>query len=144
MDTPTMRHFKWSPREIAPAHRLLPGDLWCVRDAFCALMGWAQGSSEWNAFIEAPAPDDMDRLIVHLGLVWFDPDHEPHRAGLEAALDHPGVACYNLGRVRMSHCLFQPHVRYPRDLPIEYRLIDPHPELFCIVIDTRQPPRGLL
>jgi hypothetical protein len=143
MNVPTMRGFAWSPRQIESEHRQLPGNLWCVGDAFCALMGWAPGSDEWNAFIEAPAPDDMGRLIDYLGLVWFDPDFGPHQAAPAAALDHPGITCYKLHRLRMSHCLYQRHVRHLRPLPAEYWLVDPDPELFQIVIDLRQPPRGL-
>ncbi len=121
-------------------HRGLPGNLWCVRDAFCALMGWAEGSAEWAAFIEAPAPEDMDRIIEHVGLVWFDPDYPQHRPALEAALDHPGIACYNLPRVQISHCVYQPHLRHLRDLPDQYVALEP--ELFRIIVDTRQPATG--
>jgi hypothetical protein len=67
-----MKGFTWSPRWIDPSHRILPGDHWCVRDDFCALLDWDPGSEEWDIFIEAPSPDDMDPLIEHLGLVARD------------------------------------------------------------------------
>jgi hypothetical protein len=101
-------------------------------------MGWTENSAEWNVFIEAPAPEDMDRLIEHLGLVWFDPDHPPHQAPLEAALDHPGITCYNFLRLRISHCTYQPHLRHLRDLPVQYAALGP--ELFRVIVDPRQPP----
>ncbi|MCL4413402.1 MAG: hypothetical protein M1522_01430 [Actinobacteria bacterium] len=140
---PTMTGFVWSVRDVPLPRDNLRGDYWCVRDAFCKLLGWSLGSDEWNAFIEAPSPKDMDPLIEHLGLVAFDPDrgHEPRYADLLASLDHPGVAFYNLHRCRISHCIFQPHVRHLRPLPPIYQLIDPYPEFFRIVVDLRQPPR---
>jgi hypothetical protein len=102
-------------------------------------MAWDEGTDDWDAFIEAPAREDMDRLTEHLGLVWFDPDYGPHQRALAASLDHPGISCYGLHRVRLSHCMYQPHVRYLRPLPVEYWAFDP--ELFRIVIETRQTPR---
>jgi hypothetical protein len=138
----TMAGFRWSEREGDLAHRPAPGDLWCVRDAFCALMRWEPGSNEWDSFVEAPLPGDMDRLVEHLGLVWFDPEHESHKLGLQASLDHPGITVYAFHLVQMSHCLYQPHIRHLRDLPPQYRLIDLNPELFRIIVDTRQPPRA--
>ena len=140
MNAPSMRDFHWSLRGIDPMHQALPGNLWCVRDAFCALMGWVEGSDEWNAFIEAPAPEDMDRLIEHLGLVWFDLGAAPVGARNEAAGDHPGISCYNLRRLALSHLVYEPNLRHLRGLPVQYRLIDPDPELFGVIADLRQPP----
>ncbi len=137
--SPTMEGFRWTPRRMDPTHTGLPGDLWCVRDAFCALMGWAEGSADWNAFIEAPAPGDMDRLTDHLGLTWFDPDYGPHRAVREAALDHPGIACYNLQGWPVSHMVYEPYLRHLRGLPAAYAVFEP--ELFRVLVDMRQPPR---
>jgi hypothetical protein len=138
LNSPSMKGFRWSHREIAGMPRGLPGNLWCVRDAFCALMGWVEGSADWNAFIEGPAPEDMDRLTAHLGLTWFDPDYGPHRAVREAALDHPGIACYKLEPIRLSHCAYEPHLRHLRGLPAAYAAFEP--EFMRVIVDMRQPP----
>jgi hypothetical protein len=135
---PTMRGFRWTPREIPASFRGLPGNLWCLRDAYCALFGWEEGSDEWNRFIEAPDPGDPDRLREHLGLSWFDPEYPPHWEVWQNRLDHPGISFYAIHSLQLGHCIYQPHVRYLRPLPDEYRRYDP--ELFRIVIDTRQPP----
>jgi hypothetical protein len=58
---------------------------------------------------------------------------------LAASVDHPGIACYSLHHVQLSHCVYQPHVRYLRPLPGQYWGLGS--ELFRIVIDLRQPPR---
>lgn len=139
---PSMQGFSWSERMIDPAKRLLPGDLWCVRDAFCQLMGWPPGSNEWHSFIEDPIPGDVERLVDHLGLCWVDPTFPDHRQTYLANLDHPGVAIYALHAVKESHAQFQPHIRCLRPLPAAYSVLDPNPELFRIIIDVRQPPRG--
>src|SRR6266849_3820739 len=98
MSTPsgksTMAGFKWTHREL-PTNPL-PGDGWCVRDAFCELFRWPPGSDEWNAFIEIPYHEDMPRLIEHLGLESYDPEYRPHAEKLAARLDHPGIVAYNL------------------------------------------------
>lgn len=142
-DTPTMLGFEWTPRTIRPDMPSLPGDLWCVRDAFSALMQWPPGSDEWCRFIEAPdGPADMQRLTDHLGLVSYDPDYRDHIEQLRQGLDHPGIACYKLHRMRMEHCMYQPHLRHMRPLPSEYLAADPNPELFQIIVDLRQPPHA--
>lgn len=133
---PTMVGFLWTPRVTPPALRGLPGDLWCVRDAFSELMGWPPGSPEWGLFIEAPPPGDMDRLCDHLGLAWCDPDRQPEI--LDTFLDHPGIAVYAFHTERMSHVLYQPHLRHLRPLPPQYRAIPA--ELFRIIVDMRQEP----
>jgi len=135
---PTMRGFRWTPREIPPFLRALPGDLWCLRNAYCALFGWEEGSDEWNRFIEAPDRGDPDRLIEHLGLSWFDPDYPPHREVWKTRLDHPGISFYAIHSLQIAHCIYQPHVRHLQPLPDEYQRYSP--ELFRIVIDIRQPP----
>lgn len=100
---PTMLGFVWTPRTITLAMRQLSGELWCVRDAYTALLRWAPGSDEWQRFIEAPdGPSDMERLIHHLGLVSYDPEYQPHAQQLQHALDHPGIACYKLHAVRQA------------------------------------------
>jgi hypothetical protein len=138
-----MAGFVWTPRTIDPAMRSLPGDLWCVRDAFSALMQWPPGSEEWFRFIEAPdGPADMERLIDHLGLIWLDPGYPEHATVLSEALDHPGIASYKFHRMQMEHCMYQPHLRHMIPLPPQYRAADPNPELFQIILDPRQPPHA--
>jgi hypothetical protein len=140
---PTMLGFAWTPRTIHPAMRSLPGDLWCVRDAFSALMQWETGSENWLRFIEAPdGPADMERLIGHLGLVAYDPEYPDHVEPLSQALDRPGITCYKFHRMRMEHCMYQPHLRHLIPLPPEYLAADPNPELFQVIVDLRQPPHA--
>jgi hypothetical protein len=136
----TMKGFHWLTS--APDGPWLgPGDRWCVRDAFSALLRWPVGSDEWGAFIEAPGPEDMDRLTAHLGLEWFDPDYGPHAEQLAERLDHPGIACWKLHAVQLGHVLYQPHLRFPRQLPIQYWEFTP--ELFRIIVDPRQAPHSV-
>lgn len=136
--TPTMAGFTWSASD-ASALEQLPGNLWCVRDAFSALLGWPPGSPDWKAFIQAPAPGDMDRLIEHLGLEWFDPEYPPHAEQLALRLDHPGIYCWNLHAVPIAHVIYEPHLRCPNGLPAQYAGLQP--ELFRVIVDVRQPPR---
>jgi hypothetical protein len=140
-DTPTMVGFTWSDRELPPMSGV-PGDFWCARDAFSELMGWAPGTDEWHRFIEVPLPGDMDRLVDHLGLFWFDPEHGPHVEPLSALLDHPGITVYAFHTMQMSHVLYQPHLRHLRPLPIQYTGIPA--ELFRVIVDGRQPPNTTL
>lgn len=138
---PTMAGFRWTARTVKSSMRRLEGDLWCVRDALCALLQWAPGSEEWRRFIEAPdGPADMERLIDHLGLVAYDPDYPEHAALLREALDHPGVASYKFHLEQMEHCQYQPHLRHFMPLGPEYGRVDPNPELFQIIVDLRQAP----
>lgn len=90
--------FIWSEREIDLDIRRLPGDLFCVRDSFCALLGWNPGSNEWSRFIEAPDPHDMDRLIDHLGLAQFDPEYDPHWEVLQTLLESPSTTSTRSGQ----------------------------------------------
>jgi hypothetical protein len=135
----TMAGFLWSPSTVTPEMRGLPGDLWCVRDAFCMLFGWSPGSDDWNAFVEGPLADDLYRLIDYFGLHWYDPEHEAHKAGLEANRDHPGISLYALHSVQITHCMFEPNIQHLRELPEQYRQF--RPELFRLVIDVGQDPR---
>ena len=138
--SPTMVGFTWTLRENPPHLSGLPGDLWCVRDAFSELLGWPPGSKQWGSFIEAPLPGDMDRLCDHLGLAWCDPERQPEI--FAAFLDHPGIAVYAFHTERMSHVMYQPHLRHLRPLPPQYRPLPA--ELFRIIVDTRQKPRECL
>jgi len=139
-ETPRIVNFEWSPRHIKSEHERLPGNLWCVRDAFCTLLRWEQGSDEWNAFIQAPAPEDMEWLIEHIGLLPFYRASATDVEIPEPMRDHPGVTFHNLHRLRIAHCLYQLHVRHLVDLPTEYTRFDANPELFCVAVDPRQPP----
>lgn len=140
---PTMVGFTWTRRTVTPAMRRLDGDLWCVRDALCALLRWPPGSEEWRRFIEAPdGPADMERLIEHLGLVAYDPAYPEHAALLCEALDHPGVASYKFHRERLEHCQYQAHLRHFVPLGPEYLRADRNPELFQIIVDLRQAPHS--
>jgi hypothetical protein len=140
-----MRGFVWSERLPLPQVSQPPGgDLWCIRDAFCALMGWPPGSEGWEAFIEAPRGRDMYRLVEHLGLEWFDPEYYPHQAEIAARLDRPGVLLYDLfvptptGFQPMGHTMYEPHLRNP--LWLSHRYAPYRPGLVNVVVDTRQPP----
>jgi hypothetical protein len=146
VDPPTMSRFTWSP--ITSQLRPLPGDGWCVRDAFCQLLGWPVGSLEWTRFVEDPGGPDLYRLIDHLGLEWFDPAAPQHQAALADRLDHPGIFLYGLtypdplaasGVGHRGHVTYQPHLRRPQPLPLRYQAFQP--DLVNVIVDTRQPPR---
>lgn len=135
--------FEWTPTTVTPAMRSLPGDLWCVRDSFCALMRWPPGSEEWSRFIEAPnGPADMERLLNHLGLDSYDPEYADHGDLMRESLDHPGIVCYKFHSQRMEHCQYQPHLRHFQPLPPQYVIADPSPELFQVIVDLRQDPHS--
>ncbi len=133
----TMDGFDWTPRP-RPSLSGPAGDLWCVRDAFSELMAWLPGSLEWSRFVEAPVAEDMDRLCDHLGLVWCDPDTQAEI--FDAYLDHPGMAVYALHSERLSHVMYQPHLRHLRPLPPQYAPFQA--ELFRIIADLRQAPKA--
>lgn len=139
-EPPTLRDFEWDEPRPVPKWNPDDGDGWCARDAFCQLFGWPRGSDEWNRFMEGITAGELDRLTEHLGLAWFDPEYEPHREVLETSLDHPGVAVYAIHSHRMSHCAYEPHLRYLQGLPVQYW--DLEPELFRFIVDLRQPPRS--
>ena len=136
---PTMLGFIWTEKYIDPAMRNIPGDLWCVRDSYSALMGWPIGSENWGRFVESPTPEDMERLDEHLGLVVIDPIFAEHRKELLALLDHPGVAGYDFHGKKTGHAQYQPHLRHFQRLPEEYNLFDPNSELMRIVVNPHRP-----
>lgn len=78
-------------------------------------------------------------LNGHLGLKGYDPAIPSHLEALAQRLDHPGITCWNLHAVRLSHTVFQPHLRFCRGLPARYGRFQP--ELFRVLVDMRQPPR---
>jgi hypothetical protein len=78
----------WSEREHESQNLEVSGNLWRVKVAFCALIGWASGSVDWNLFIEGATLENIDHLAKHLRLVSFKPDHRPDQEGLKAAPDH--------------------------------------------------------
>ncbi len=128
--TPTKTAIRWGETQ----------DLWCVRDAFSELFEWEPGSLEWSRFVEAPRPDDMDRLVDYFELKWYDPECFVTQGELIAeALDHPGVSVYHLHSLRSGHCIFQPHIRFMRELSSQY--VPFEPELFRVIFDPSQPPR---
>jgi hypothetical protein len=88
--------------------------------------------------MEGPQPEDTDRLIGHLGLVWFDRLYPPHSEPFKEARTQPGIACYDLHAIRMAHWVYQPDLRQTMDLSGPYLSFDP--ELFRVIADLRQPP----
>ena len=136
--TPTMARFEWTPHTISPASVAIPGNFWCVRDAVSALMGWPSGSEEWSRFIELPIPEDVEHLMDHLDLPGCDPERQ--RAIFETFLDHGGLAVYNFHACKISHMVYQPHLRHLQPLPPEYDGIDA--ELFRVYADLRTPARN--
>ncbi len=132
--------FEWSTYGMGPPAGL-GGDGWCVRDALSDLFGWPVGDSEWLSFIEAPEPADMDRLVDHLGLEWYDPDYADHVSRLTERVDHPGISCWKLHALQMGHVIYQPHLRYERPLLQQYWPYKP--ERYRILVDVRQDPHPL-
>lgn len=132
-----MARFQWSTTG-SPLPPGAPGDGFCVRDALSELFKWPVGGSDWLAFIEGPEAADLERLLSHLGLQAFDPDVEAEH--LRPHLDHPGVSVWALHAIRLSHVLYEPHIRFPRPLPQQY--LSYGPERFRVFVDLIQPPRS--
>ena len=142
---PSMRGFAWTKPVLGPSVPVVPGgDLWCVRDAFCELMGWPPESEDWQAFIPAPEGADTLRLIDHLGLEHVDP--RSGQSGTAVRLAHPGILFYGLtipstvGTQFLSHAVYEPDLRNYRDIPPEYASYEP--VLFDAIIDAHKPPRA--
>lgn len=131
-----MAGFTWGPR-TKPIPRGLPGDLWCVRDAFCDLFHWPPGSAERDAFIELPEPEDVERLADHLGLEWFDPLFGPHVPELEKRLDHPGISWWLIHQEQMAHVVYEPNLRR---MHVPARYAKYRPDLYRVIVDVRQEP----
>jgi len=109
-----MMGFAWEGPETAPPP---PADGWCVRDAVCELFEWPVGSEEWRSFIQGPDGPDVDRLLAHLGLEDVEAaDGEGDVEVPEEWLDHPGLAFYAFPSARMSHVIYEAHLRREKGL----------------------------
>lgn len=129
--------FRWfTTRTDVPIE--LPGDRWCMRNAFCELFRWPVGGAEWSSFIEGPEPEDLERLVMHLGLEALDPLLPAHARQLAQSLDHPGISSFDLHAVRVGHVIYQPHLRFPRPLPLQFRSLQP--DLVSVIVYARQAP----
>jgi hypothetical protein len=154
---PTLEGFKWSSTDIWVDEE--GSDGWCVRDAFCRLLGWERGSDEWSRFIRGPAGPDTPRLAEHLGLtVLLVP---PDWAELNRLAAHPGLVVFDFLDFEKSHIEYVPNVETllqwwptpdglpgghpPRSTgwPLVKWHMDRKPVLRAVIIDQRQPPRGL-
>jgi hypothetical protein len=157
---PTMHGFVWS--EAPPYIGSEPGeDGWCLRDAYCELLGWQPGSAEWSRFdIEGPVGEDTFRLADHLGLASYDLHRDWNE--LIADMAHPGAALFLFHRYRKAHIVYVHDVRWLMHhwpvpdgrpaLPSQRQLISPGwpltyphiargPELGAVIVDRRQMPR---
>jgi hypothetical protein len=155
--------FEWSPVS-APA---LPeteegGDGWCVRNAFCELLGWERGSAEWGRFVEWPQGEDMPRLAAHLGMKVLRVEVAQEWNELIGKWAHPGIAFFDLPADQMSHVVYVPDVRWllhhwptpdgqPAERgsrqpliygwPLDNRYLERHPVLRAVIVDEQQPLR---
>ncbi len=159
---PTMDGFVWSP--APPFVPTEPGeDGWCVRDAFCALFGWAPGSAERARFREGAAGQDVDRLARHLGLTVFNRPEDWDQLFRRAA--HPGIGWFVFPAFRKAHTVYLPDVRpllyhwatrnglpsqetdeYPLwryGWPLGHEHVVRGPELDAVLVDERRPPRPM-
>ncbi len=123
--------FEWSTG--LPSVSRLPvfpgGDFYCVRDAFCDLMGWALDSGEGQSFQQAPKVGDVIRLAHFLGLTVYVAPIPP-----DADLAHPGLFVYEIApRFQGSG-----HCEHRSDLS----LLDPWwiPRIDVAVVDSRRDP----
>jgi hypothetical protein len=113
-----------------------PGDGWCVRDSVCGLFGWLSSSPEWLSFIECPQPDEVDRLVLHLGLVRVNPTIPHHFAWLVGNLRLPCISVYNFHSRQRSHFQHESSIGGYRGLPVVYRSLG-DAELVEFLIDGR-------
>ncbi|HEV2345153.1 MAG TPA: hypothetical protein VGS97_13735 [Actinocrinis sp.] len=156
-----MEGFEWTPAQPVQ----FPGqvDGWCVRNAFCDLLGWAPDSEEADHFIESPKNSDLRRLCEHLGLEFFDLADPAQWNKLITTMDHPGIATFFFPSMGGGHSVYVHHVHallhhwptqdgLPRtDLPVMnwprfgWPLGGGHlqfgPLLHTVVLDPQQPPR---
>lgn len=134
-EAPTVLGFVWTSAgsSLPPG---VPGDAWCVRDSICSLFGWRISSTEWLNFIEGPQPDDVDRLVLQLGLVQIDPTIPDHFAWLVGNLHLPCVSVYNFHSEQQSHFQYEPSFAGYRGLPVAYLSLG-DAELVGFLIDGR-------
>lgn len=160
---PTMVGFEWSTAAAPDRAEAQDGsDGWCVRDAFCQLLGWAPHSAEWSRFIEWPNGADISRLVAHLGLTVFEIEIPEDWNEIIQRSAHPGVALFDLHDDRKSHVVYVHDVRWllhhwptpdgwpiapgSRKLrgfgwPLDQRYLARGPLLGAVIVDERQPPR---
>ena len=141
-----MAGFVWTPRPELPDPPT--GDLWCLRDSICALFGWPEGSDERKTFIKAPHPNDVQPLFEHLGLVIRDVGIELHVRDLAGLLNHPGILMFQFAYIPIGHAVYLGDLRelaWHHATGYRQLLAPGHlaagPELFWVVVDSRQPPR---
>jgi hypothetical protein len=157
---PTLDGFVWSPASLyVPTE--LGEDGWCVRDAFCALFGWAPGSDEWWRFREGPAGQDVARLAGYLGLTRFDRPEGWDELFSRSA--HPGIAWFVFPALRKGHTVYVPDVRllvyhwatldglpsretdkyrlFSHGWPLDSQHVMRVPELDAVIVDEREAPR---
>ena len=122
---PSLKGFDWTIKDAIYDHASLslqqiPGNGWCIRDAFCELLNWPEHSDEWNKFIEDPILNDVIRLGNRLGLhrlLWDTDEHRwlsdhPNSLRRKPILDHPGVVIFLLESLETFHCIFHPDLRF--------------------------------
>lgn len=111
---PTMADFKWSlttaPR---PGEAQDDGDGWCVRDAFCELLGWPPHSFDWSRFIEWPNGADLLRLATYLGLKKLRVPEDWNE--LIRLSVHPGVTHFIFSAAsaaQKAHVVYTPDIQW--------------------------------
>lgn len=154
--SPTVLGFTWTARDEPPV--LMPGAAngFCIRDAFCALLGWPLDSDEAASFPEYPPNSDTLRLAEHLGLRVFNLREPEQWNQMIANMDHPGVAIFYLHAVSAGHSAYVHHVHalmhhWPTrgglpstdspfmGWPLGADHIALRPELDFVIVDLREP-----
>ncbi len=145
----SLEGFTWTSKDLDDnnlnrSQLEVPGDGWCVRDAFCELMNWPENSDEWNRFVENPSFDDVIRLGNRLGLhrlfwdektlCWRNDNPDSH--AIEPGLDHPGVVIFWLEPLETFHCSYSPDLRSYPHLPIRY--FEFRPEAVMALMDANR------
>ena len=152
----TLEGFKWfSTKDYISEDG---SDGWCVRDAFCQLLGWKPGSENWARFIKGPTGLDTLRLAIHLGLTPFEVVPE-YWTELYRRCSHPGVALFSFPTHGKSHIEYVSDVRWllrywptPDGLPSRWppcntgwplgpEHMKRRPVLGAVIVDQWQPPR---
>lgn len=114
------------------------GDRWCVRDSVCRLFGWPVGSQEWSSFVEGPEPEEVDRLVLHLGIERIDPIIPHHFAWLLEHLEIPAISGYNFAGAEESHFQYEPRIGSYRGVPpVYYSVLGSDPVLVGFLVHER-------